>query len=199
MLLAPLKALILAQTRGLQSLSGSPCGNALACFTLGLIRSGCRQEEQPKPESRTHSMAESVKSAVIAGRGLIARLGEAAIDANDNEIRLRKSLLISPAADEPRRHSLAGDLRWMGLKLPTTIPLGFQILSALVGDLPAHPQFRFFRVAQLALFCSFPSSSVVDRQLREPRASRCWRSWRRSGRGLLRSARVDSLVFATWC
>ena len=105
-------------------------------------------------------MAESVKSAVIAGRGLIARLGEAAIDANDSEeIRLRKSPAhLRQRADELRRHSLAGDLLWMGLKLPTTIlALGFQILSALVVAIYLRTRnFDFFRVAQLALFLFFP-------------------------------------------
>lgn len=104
-------------------------------------------------------MADPVKSAVIVGRGLIARLGDAAIDANDSEeIKLRKSLLIFASG----LMNLAAILWlaiywWMGLKLPTSIPLGFQILSALVVAIYLRTRnFDFFRVAQLALFLFFP-------------------------------------------
>ncbi|MEK6211504.1 MAG: adenylate/guanylate cyclase domain-containing protein [Pseudomonadota bacterium] len=104
-------------------------------------------------------MAESIKSAVIAGRGLISRLGDAAIDANDSEeIKLRKTLLIFASG----LMNLAAILWlviywWMGLKLPTSIPLGFQILSALVVAIYLRTRnFDFFRVAQLSLFLFFP-------------------------------------------
>src|SRR5882672_2168977 len=104
-------------------------------------------------------MAEPVKTAVIAGRGLIARLGDAAIDANDGEeMKLRKSLLIFASG----LMNLAAILWlalywWMGLKLPTSIPLGFQILSALVVVIYLRTRnFDFFRVAQLSLFLFFP-------------------------------------------
>src|SRR5882672_7242312 len=104
-------------------------------------------------------MAEPVKTAVIAGRGLIARLGDAAIDANDSEeMKLRKSLLIFASG----LMNLAAILWlalywWMGLKLPTSIPLGFQILSALVVVIYLRTRnFDFFRVAQLSLFLFFP-------------------------------------------
>jgi adenylate cyclase len=104
-------------------------------------------------------MAEPVKTAVIAGRGLIARLGNAAIDANDSEeTRLRKTLLIFASG----LMNLAAILWlaiywWMGMKLPTSIPLGFQILSALVVLIYLRTRnFNFFRVAQLSLFLFFP-------------------------------------------
>ena len=91
--------------------------------------------------------------------GFLGRLADAAVDVNDDEItRLRKTLLL-----------LASGLMnvaavvwllvywWMGLKMPTSIPFGFQILSALVVYfyLRTH-NFEFFCVAQLALFLFFP-------------------------------------------
>ena len=104
-------------------------------------------------------MAEPVKPPVVAGRGLISRLGDAAIDANDSEeIKLRKTLLIFASG----LMNLAAILWlaiywWMGLKLPTSIPLGFQILSALVVLIYLRTRnFDFFRVAQLSLFLFFP-------------------------------------------
>jgi len=104
-------------------------------------------------------MAESIKSAVIAGRGLISRLGDAAIDANDSEeIKLRKTLLIFASG----LMNLAAILWlviywWMGLKLRTSIPLGFQILSVLVVLIYLRTRnFDFFRLAQLSLFLFFP-------------------------------------------
>src|SRR6266850_381343 len=104
-------------------------------------------------------MAEPVKTAVIAGRGLIARLGDAAIDANDSEeMKLRKSLLIFASG----LMNLAAILWlalywWMGLKLPTSVPLGFQVVSAAVLVIYLRTRnFDFFRVAQLSLFLFFP-------------------------------------------
>ncbi len=104
-------------------------------------------------------MAEPVKTAVKAGRGLISRLGDAAIDANDSEeMKLRKSLLIFASG----LMNIAAILWlaiywWMGLKLPTSIPLGFQILSALVVVIYLRTRnFDFFRLAQLSLFLFFP-------------------------------------------
>ncbi len=104
-------------------------------------------------------MAESVKTAVIAGRGMLSRLSDAAIDANDSEeMKLRKTLLIFASG----LMNLAAILWlaiywWMGLKLSTTIPLGFQILSALVVVIYLRTRnFDFFRLAQLSLFLFFP-------------------------------------------
>jgi len=91
--------------------------------------------------------------------GFLGRLADAAVDVNDDEItRLRKTLLL-----------LASGLMnvaavvwllvywWMGLKMPTSIPFGFQILSALVVYIYLRTHnFEFFRIAQLALFLFFP-------------------------------------------
>jgi adenylate cyclase len=94
-----------------------------------------------------------------ASAGFLGRLASAAVDVNDDETtRLRKTLLL-----------LASGLMnvaavvwllvywWMGLKMPTSIPFGFQILSALVVYIYLRTHnFEFFRVAQLSLFLFFP-------------------------------------------
>jgi adenylate cyclase len=108
-------------------------------------------------------MAESSNRAVISGRipgrGLIARLGAAAIDESDSEeLRLRKTLLMFASG----LMNMAAILWlliywWMGLKLPTSVPLGFQVVSAAVLVIYLRTRnFDFFRVAQLSLFLFFP-------------------------------------------
>ncbi len=104
-------------------------------------------------------MSESRQPVVIPGRDFISRLGAAAIDAADSEeLRLRKSLLMFASG----LMNVAAIIWlaiywWMGLKLPTSIPLGFQILSALVLVIYLRTRnFDFFRVAQLSLFLFFP-------------------------------------------
>jgi adenylate cyclase len=108
-------------------------------------------------------MAESSNRAVISrripGRGLIARLGAAAIDETDSEeLRLRKTLLMFASG----LMNMAAILWlliywWMGLKLPTSVPLGFQVVSAAVLLIYLRTRnFDFFRVAQLSLFLFFP-------------------------------------------
>jgi adenylate cyclase len=100
----------------------------------------------------------SIRS-VIPGRGLIARLAAAAIDESDSdELRLRKTLLMFASG----LMNLAAILwlliyLWMGLKLPTSVPLGFQVVSASVLVIYLRTRnFDFFRVAQLSLFLFFP-------------------------------------------
>ena len=95
----------------------------------------------------------------MPGRGLIARLGSAAIDESDSEeLKLRKTLLMFASG----LMNLAAILWlliywWMGLKLPTSIPLGFQVVSAAVLAIYLRTRnFDFFRVAQLSLFLFFP-------------------------------------------
>jgi len=95
----------------------------------------------------------------VPGRGLIARLAAAAIDESDSEeLRLRKTLLMFASG----LMNLAAILwlliyTWMGLKLPTSVPLGFQVVSAAVLVIYLRTRnFDFFRVAQLSLFLFFP-------------------------------------------
>ena len=104
-------------------------------------------------------MAESPSLAVIRRRGLIARLGAAAIDESDSEeLKLRKTLLMFASG----LMNMAAVLWlliywWMGLKLPTSVPLGFQVVSAAVLAIYLRTRnFDFFRMAQLALFLFFP-------------------------------------------
>src|SRR5258706_15727389 len=96
----------------------------------------------------------------VPGRGLIARLAAAAIDESDSEeLRLRKTLLMFASG----LMNLAAILwlliyTWMGLKLPTSVPLGFQVVSAAVLVIYLRTRnFDFFRLDQLWLFLFFPS------------------------------------------
>ena len=104
-------------------------------------------------------MAESSYRSVIRRPGLIARLGAAAIDATDSdELKLRKTLLMFASG----LMNMAAVLWlmiywWMGLKLPTSVPLGFQVVSAAVLVIYLRTRnFDFFRMAQLGLFLFFP-------------------------------------------
>ena len=99
----------------------------------------------------------------MPGRSLIARLGAAAIDEKDSdELKLRKTLLMFASG----LMNIAAILWlliywWMGLKLPTSIPLGFQVISAVILAIYLRTRnFDFFRVAQLSLFLFFPSCEI---------------------------------------
>jgi class 3 adenylate cyclase len=92
-------------------------------------------------------------------RSVIGRLASAAVDESDSDIvRLRKTLLLFASG----LMNVAAIIWlaiywWMGLKLPTTIPFGFQVLSALVVLIYLQTRnFDFFRFAQLSLFLFFP-------------------------------------------
>jgi len=126
---------------------------------LASFEAAAAKKNNLNQKTRTYSMPNTVKTAVVAGRGLISRLSRAAIDAHDSEeMKLRKTLLIFASG----LMNLAAILWlaiywWMGMKLPTSIPLGFQILSALVVLIYLRTRnFDFFRVAQLSLFLFFP-------------------------------------------
>ncbi|MFL6580047.1 MAG: adenylate/guanylate cyclase domain-containing protein [Burkholderiales bacterium] len=104
-------------------------------------------------------MAESSKRAIRSRRGLISRLAAAAIDETDSdEVKLRKTLLMFASGLMNVAAILWLMIYWsMGLKLPTTIPLGFQIASALILAIYLRTRnFDFFRMAQLGLFLFFP-------------------------------------------
>jgi adenylate cyclase len=104
-------------------------------------------------------MAQPLDGVPIPGRGWLNRLGEAAIDPSDSdELKLRKTLLMFASGLMNVAAIIWLAIYWsMGLRLPTSIPLGFQILSALVIAIYLRTRnFDFFRVAQLALFLFFP-------------------------------------------
>src|SRR3954467_2816792 len=100
-------------------------------------------------------MIELSKRATGSRRGLISRLGAAAIDepASD-EVRLRKTLLMFASGLMNVAAILWLMIYWsMGLKLPSTDPLGFQIASALILAIYLRTRnFLSFRMAQLGLF-----------------------------------------------
>jgi adenylate cyclase len=90
---------------------------------------------------------------------VLRRLASAAIEDNDGDvIRLRKTLLLFASGLMNLAAIMWLAIYWyMGLRLPTTIPLGFQILSVLVILIYLRTRnFDFFRVAQLSLFLFFP-------------------------------------------
>lgn len=105
-------------------------------------------------------MVENRPAAVAPPRtGVIARLALAAIDpADSDEVRLRKTLLMFASG----LMNMAAIIWlaiywWMGLTLPTSIPLGFQVLSATILAIYLRTRnFDFFRLAQLSLFLFFP-------------------------------------------
>ena len=105
------------------------------------------------------SMAQPLEEFFIPGRVLLNKLGAAALDPSDSEdTQLRKTLLMFASGLMNLAAIIWLAIYWsMGLKLPTSIPLGYQILSALVIAIFLRTRnFDFFRVAQLSLFLFFP-------------------------------------------
>jgi adenylate cyclase len=104
-------------------------------------------------------MAESNTALSIGPPGFISRLASAAIGVNDDEVmRLRKTtLLLASGLMNVAAILWLAIYWWMGLKLPTSIPFGFQLLSTSAVYIFLRTQnFDFFRVTQLALFLFFP-------------------------------------------
>jgi adenylate cyclase len=104
-------------------------------------------------------MAESNTALSIGPPGFVSRLANAAIGANDDEVmRLRKTtLLLASGLMNVAAILWLAIYWWMGLKLPTSIPFGFQLLSTSAVYIFLRTQnFDFFRVTQLALFLFFP-------------------------------------------
>jgi len=95
-----------------------------------------------------------------AQRGsLLQRLGRAAIGENDSEeLRLQKTLLIFASGLMNMAAIVWLAIYWaLGLRLPTTIPLAYQLLSALILAIYLKTRsFDFFRFAQLSLFLFAP-------------------------------------------
>lgn len=92
-------------------------------------------------------------------KGVLRRLANAAIEENDSDlVRLRKTLLLFASGLMNLAAIVWLAIYWyLGLRLPTTIPLGFQILSVLVILIYLRTRnFDFFRLVQLSLFLFFP-------------------------------------------
>jgi adenylate cyclase len=90
---------------------------------------------------------------------ILERLGRSAIDVNDSDdLRLRKTLLIFASGLMNMAAIVWLAIYWiMGLKLPTTIPLLYQVLSALILAIFLKTRnFDFYRFAQLSLFLFAP-------------------------------------------
>jgi len=90
---------------------------------------------------------------------LLERLGRAAVDENDSEeLRLRKTLLLFASGLMNMAAFVWLALYWiMGLKLPTTIPLAYQLISVVILVVYLKTRnFDFFRFAQLSLFLFAP-------------------------------------------
>ena len=95
----------------------------------------------------------------VARGSWLERLGRAAVDENDDdELRLRKTLLIFASGLMNMAAIVWLAIYWaLGLKLPTTIPLAYQLLSALILAVYLKTRnFDLFRVAQLSLFLFAP-------------------------------------------
>jgi len=90
---------------------------------------------------------------------LLERLAKAAVsDTDSEELRLRKTLLLLASGLMNMAAIVWLAIYWiMGLKLPTTIPLLYQALSAIILAVYLKTKnFDFFRFAQLALFLFAP-------------------------------------------
>jgi adenylate cyclase len=89
----------------------------------------------------------------------LERIGRSGLDASDSEeLRLRKTLLMFASGLMNLAAILWLAIYWvLGLKLPTTIPLAYQALSAIILVIFLKTRnFDFFRVAQLSLFLFAP-------------------------------------------
>ena len=124
---------------------------------------------QHSPDPPTQTMADtptstpSPSAAPAAGpgerRSWLERLAAAAIDPSDSdELRLRKTLLLLAAGLMNIAAVLWLAIYWaMGLKLPTSLPLGYQATSAaLLLYYLKTKNFDHYRFAQLALFLFVP-------------------------------------------
>ncbi|UCD67091.1 MAG: adenylate/guanylate cyclase domain-containing protein [Betaproteobacteria bacterium] len=91
--------------------------------------------------------------------GWLRRLADAAIGPTDDELTRRRKTLLLLASGLMNAAAFVWVLVYwlMGLKLPTSIPFGFQVLSALVVGIYLRTRnFAFFGYAQLSLFLFFP-------------------------------------------
>jgi class 3 adenylate cyclase len=89
----------------------------------------------------------------------LQRLGRAAVgDGDSEELRLRKTLLIFASGLMNMAAIVWLAIYWaLGLKLPTTIPLAYQLISAVILAVYLKTRnFDFFRFAQLSLFLFAP-------------------------------------------
>jgi adenylate cyclase len=105
------------------------------------------------------SLAAAAPQAPAPRGSLLQRIGRAALDDSDGEeLRLRKTLLIFASGLMNMAAIVWLAIYWvMGLKLPTTIPLLYQALSAIILVVYLKTRnFNLFCFAQLSLFLFAP-------------------------------------------
>jgi adenylate cyclase len=116
--------------------------------------------QAPTPSTPTVPVpAPSAHSAAPGKGSWLHQLGRAAVDENDSEeLRMRKTLLLFASGLMNMAAIVWLGIYWMlGLKLPTTIPFAYQLLSALILVIYLKTRnFDFFRFAQLSLFLFAP-------------------------------------------
>jgi class 3 adenylate cyclase/uncharacterized membrane protein (UPF0136 family) len=103
--------------------------------------------------------AVKARTAPVSVLALLERVGLAALNDDDSdELRLRKTLLIFASGLMNMAAIVWLAIYWLlGQKLPTTIPLAYQLLSSLILFIFLKTRnFDFFRVAQLSLFLFAP-------------------------------------------
>jgi hypothetical protein len=105
------------------------------------------------------SLAVGAPQASAPRASLLERVGRAAVDESDSEeLRLQKTLLIFASGLMNMAAIVWLAIYWvMGLKLPTTIPLLYQALSAIILVVYLKTRnFNLFCFAQLSLFLFAP-------------------------------------------
>ncbi len=116
-------------------------------------------EDKRVLQDKTSAVAAAAGEPLAKRGSWLERLGRAAVgDDDDEELRLRKTLLIFASGLMNMAAIVWLAIYWaLGLKLPTTIPLAYQLLSALILAVYLKTRnFDFFRVAQLSLFLFAP-------------------------------------------
>jgi len=99
------------------------------------------------------------ESTALPRPSMLARLASGAIDAQDyEELRLRKTILLFASGATAVAAFVWLGIYWlMGLRLPTTIPFLYQVLTAMIVAIYLKTRnFDFYRMAQLGLFLFAP-------------------------------------------
>ena len=132
---------------------------SVAATAAGALSASRAPVHDAAPVAVTEPPAAASEPAAPATGSWLGRLAGAAVDESDSdELRLRKTLLMFASGLMNMAAFVWLAIYWMlGLKLPTTIPLAYQILSALILIVYLKTRnFDFFRFAQLSLFLFAP-------------------------------------------
>jgi adenylate cyclase len=132
---------------------------SVAATPAGAVSASRAPVAEATPVTAADTPAVAVATAARPPQPWLRRLAAAAVDeADSDELRLRKTLLIFAGGLMNMAAFVWLAIYWMlGLKLPTTIPLAYQILSAVILIVYLKTRnFDFFRFAQLSLFLFAP-------------------------------------------